>query len=385
MSKKRSFWNWFRTSEEPWTPQPILHNKGIEIIKNTPKRIEPLLENYNRAVIAATAENLQDRQMLYSFYWQAMNLDPWVSALINKRLENVLEKRVHLQVGDEPLDTGEFFKSPTFKKFLTDILLTKFWGFSVFEFERDMWNDQPWFNYSRLPNVNFNPYLKEVLLRPTDTKGTPLSVYDNVLFSGDVDDLGELLQITRLYIEKSNSNAFRLRYAELASENFVIESYKNYDQNTLEELNQAFEQRGVGNRLQKPEDIGIELHNQSSSQQNQLFKDLIDDYKKELSILILGQTMTTQDGSSRSQAEVHQEEQDNKMIADIEYIEDFLNFEFIEFLPLWFDIPTTDAKFILDTTNEKKIRTQIGNVKLLQELGMTFTEEELREKFKDLL
>lgn len=388
--KKKSFWdflNFWKTSPNPYTPQPIFPDKkrSIKIQRTNRMRVLPELESFQSAVLSATDRNIQDRQMLFGLYWQALNLDPYVSALMNKRLENLLGKKTILTVGEEQWDTGDFFNAPKWQQFLKDVLITKFWGFSVFEFNSIPWGDTQLFDYFRLPNVHFNPYLQEVLERPNDHRGTPLNEYPDALFVGDPDDLGQLLQITRLYIEKSNATSHRLRYSELASENFVIETYKTYDPNVLKQSQDAMEERGTGSHLQKPDDRDVELHNQSSSQQNQLFKDLLDDYKKELSIFILGQTMTTEDGSSRSQAEVHQEEQDKKMLSDIQYIENFLNYDMLPYLQIWLDFPMNGAKLHLEEPGDIHKKRDIYLWKELRDLGIQWTDEELREHFNELI
>ena len=55
--------------------------------------------------------------------------------------------------------------------------------------------------------------------------------------------------------------------------------------------------------------------------------------------LVLGQTMTTEDGSSRSQAEVHERTQEDIFDADGKYVLDVLNYEFTKVLNQLFGLP----------------------------------------------
>jgi len=107
--------------------------------------------------------------------------------------------------------------------------------------------------------------------------------------------------------------------------------------------------------------------------------------KDELAVLILGQNMTTSDGSSRSQAEVHQIEQMEKYSSDEQNVLDVLNYEFIDKLPLWgYNVkPTMQFRFL--ETSAKAINQKLKNLTALQQLGLQLTDEEIREKFKDII
>jgi len=76
--------------------------------------------------------------------------------------------------------------------------------------------------------------------------------------------------------------------------------------------------------LDKSEDF--QLHNASGSTSNyQVFMEQINARNRELSKLVVGQTMTTDDGSSRSQAEVHERVSNNITSADLRWIKHVVN------------------------------------------------------------
>lgn len=108
--------------------------------------------------------------------------------------------------------------------------------------------------------------------------------------------------------------------------------------------------------------------------------------KEELTILVLGQTMTTEDGSSRSQAEVHEDEQKSKYSSDEVFVLDTLNFEFVDYLKIWFpEINTDKVRFKFEPTNIDELFDKLKIYERLKNVGIAFSDEELRETFKEIL
>jgi hypothetical protein len=79
------------------------------------------------------------------------------------------------------------------------------------------------------------------------------------------------------------------------------------------------------------EDDAIEIINGVKVGGQGTFKDFIDLADEQISKLILGQTMTTDDGSSRSQAEVHAEVLESYTGADLRWLEHLINNKLLPF------------------------------------------------------
>ncbi|MFW6377552.1 MAG: phage portal protein family protein, partial [bacterium] len=117
-----------------------------------------------------------------------------------------------------------------------------------------------------------------------------------------------------------------------------------------------------------------------------LYNEYLKDKRERLAILCLGQTMTTTDGSSYAQANVHETEQDDKFSADEQLILDVLNYDFIEYMKLWFkDFTISDKRFKFVPSTADEVNKKLQHYIKLKELGVVFGDDELREVFKDIL
>jgi len=377
--------------EEPTSSFAHEKNKSntFQIYEMSKQRITPAIDNYIEALEAASSKLIQMRVTLYDSYLTTLMVDNHVASLLDKRLENISNKTLLLadQNNESIEDVNYFLTAPRFREFLKDILLTKFWGFQLFEFDKFEYNNKNWFDYSKIPHKHVNPYRKEVLEFQTDDVGVGFDNRDDCLFIGDEDDLGLLAKITLLSLYRRLGMYSYSKYLDLASENFTTLKVRGYgDDQNMSQIAQAIESRAGGGLLEIPDGMDLQMDNQSSQSQNQLFENYMKMIKDELTILILGQTMTTEDGSSRSQAEVHQDEQRSKYSSDEVYILDILNYEFIDYLKLWFPhLKTTNLKFNFVPTSDDEITEKLRNYERLRNLGLTFTDEELREKFEKIL
>lgn len=363
-------------------------SKSFEIVEQSKLRISPNINDYVQALESASSKIIQNRVPLYDNYLQTLMVDDIVISLIDKRLENILNKEIKCfrKDGEQIDELNIFLQSPRFADFIKDLLMTKFWGFNVFEFSEIMWDGYKLFEYTPIPHKHINPYTKQVLKTQYDAEGKDFSNNNDVLMVGNPDDLGLFSKITYLSILNRTSTFAWSNYLDLASNNFLTIKGKGYaDDEELERMQLDYMQSDKKGSIYLPEGMEANFENQSSSQQNQLFEGYFEMIRERLAILILGNTMTTTDGSSRSQAEVHEIEQGKKYTADEIYIENILNYEFKDYLNLWMEINTEDIYFKFIPSTDLEISQKLNNFKSLKDLGVIFTDEELRNHFKDLL
>ena len=362
--------------------------KNFKIVEVSKQRITPAIDKYIEALEAASSKLLQMRVTLYDSYLTTLMVDNHVASLLAKRLENITNKTLVLTQNDEVIeDVTYFLKSPKFRDFTKDIIMAKLWGFQLFEFDTVEYKDKLWFDYGVIPHKHINPYRREVLENQTDESGISFDERNDCLFIGDEDDLGLLSKITLLSLYRRLGLFSYSKYLDLASENFTTLKVRGYDNDdNMNSIAKAIENRAGGGLLQIPDGMDLQMDNQSSQSQNQLFENYMKMIKEEITVLLLGQTMTTEDGSSRSQAEVHEGEQQSKYSSDEIYVLDVLNYEFVDYLNLWFpSINTSEVEFKFLPTNEDEITDKLKNYERLRNLGVLFTDDELRETFKDII
>jgi len=88
--------------------------------------------------------------------------------------------------------------------------------------------------------------------------------------------------------------------------------------------------------------------------------------------------MTTEDGSSRSQAEVHERVQDTIFDSDGKYILTLLNYDLAEVMASY-GVSGGRWKFVENSTTKQT--EEIERDLKLKELGVIFTDAELRQKY----
>lgn len=389
MSERKGFFNWWQTQQ----PVPIKEEpkSTLTLIETAPSRQPRDIAEFVQALKAAEAENLQDRVKLYDIYQESLDYDAHLRGLIERRVDNIVNKGLKFVVNEvENEQWTEWAKAPKFRAFLRDVLLVKLWGLGLFEFSKDTDRNggKTWFGYYKIPIKHFNPFKKEVLKRQQDNSGVPIANRigkDFCLVSDDkkyFKDFGLMKTLTPLCIRKRNAQNNLDSYVEHAGNNFMTFEYRNTsvttDPKKRHEIQEALKQAKAGKPFMKPSGFDLQVTNLSSSQQNELFKFALSYYTDEQSKLVLGQTMTTEDGSSYSQAEVHERTQAEVFASDNKFILDFLNYDFYEFHKIW-GIP--DGRWEYEENSNVKDMQEIAKDMQLKSLGYKFTPEQIAEKY----
>jgi hypothetical protein len=362
--------------------------RSYEITESSKRRIAPSVSDFLGAAEGASSKLVQSRVQLYNHYQQTLMYDDTVSTLMEKRLDNIANKNIMLYRNGEPLEEENYFlKSPKFTEFITDVVMTRFWGMGLFVFDVMNYQNSLWFDYERIPIKHINPYTGHVLKSEHDSEGIPYTEDDQALFLGDPNDLGYLLQITLLSLYGRYGMYRYANYLDLASENFTTIKYRG---NADDSMFDSFLKRESDGSLTTtsasvPADVDISRETQSSSQQNTLFENYSKLIEERQTKLILGNSMTTDSGSSYSQALVHQSEQYSKYASDERYLMNTLNYEFKDYLWIWGIENTEGLEFRMVPTNREELGSKLANYQALKDLGMVFTSEELRSTFGEIL
>ena len=119
---------------------------------------------------------------------------------------------------------------------------------------------------------------------------------------------------------------------ELFGMPFRVGKYNNYDEATRTKLIDALENSGSAAYAVIPKESDIEYRDNKTSGNGALYDLLKKACNEEILIGILGQTMTTLSGSSRSQSETHMEVQEGKHKSDRRFVQRVLNGHFLQFL-----------------------------------------------------
>jgi len=310
---------------------PAEIKKGSFTYIQWPARIiDADISNYKSAIIAAKGRYIQERTTIYDIYQNALDFDSHLKAIIERRLLAASGRQLEYYLNDEPSEQAkDVINSPRFQRFIEELLMVKFWGFGLFEVE----TGGQWFDYETIPIKHIDPYEKMVrkLQYSVSKDDKSFENVPDVVFVGNGDDFGLLQQLSLIAMYKRAALGDWSQYTQLAGTNFRVAKFRGSLPNPSERKKIVEIINNVGSgTLQLPDDIDVETSNQTSSSQNQLFENWVGYLDDQMTKLVLGQTMTTEAGSSRSQAEVHERTQGDIFTADSQYILNLLNFSFYE-------------------------------------------------------
>jgi SPP1 gp7 family putative phage head morphogenesis protein len=277
---------------------------------------------------ALKAADKGKRKALYDLY-EDLLIDMTLSDSMEKRIEAITNAElVFKDKNGDPVDEiDRLMETEEFEEFLTEAMKTKFWGYTVVEF--DFANGfKPYF----VPRKHILIDRGEIAMQETDEAGTPYRDSDFFLEIGYAKDYGLIYKAAPYVIYKRGGFGDWAQYVEIFGMPFRIGKYNNYDEATRQELIKALEQAGSAAIAVIPKEGDIEYRDNKSSGSGEIYDNLRKACNEEILIGILGQTMTTLNGSSKSQGEVHLEVQENKHKSDRKFIQRILNHKLLPLL-----------------------------------------------------
>lgn len=292
--------------------------------------------NANQAAILI--ENPK-RNYLYSIYDDAMH-DLHLKGAIRNRKLAVMGKRFVLKDASKNinLELTELLEMMWFKRFMELALDSIFWGHSLIELTDIDTTDKPKFlNVELVPRRHVCPEYGVILPYFTDwpDKGIP---YRELLSDTCIEvckstkDLGELNSPSKETISKKYVLQFWDQFAEIFGMPLRVGKTTSRDPKDHTKIENMLETMGASAWALFPEGTTIEIISSKQGDAFEVYDRRIIRANSEMSKGILGQTMTMDDGSSRSQALVHEDVADEIAKADRDYIRDIVNDRLIPFL-----------------------------------------------------
>ena len=151
----------------------------------------------------------------------------------------------------------------------------------------------------------------------------------------------------------------------------------------VETLHRAVANIGTDAAAVLPKSMEIEFEAIANGTGNNIFENLARWVDEQISKAVLGQTMTSDDGSSMAQAEVHDNVRHDILVADARQVVGPINRDLIRpFVDLNFGPQERYPKLILPVDEQEDITALVSNVTRLAEGGMAFKAKQIREKLK---
>lgn len=263
--------------------------------------------------------------------------DPVLSSAVERRVNKITNAEISFQLdGNAVEEIDDLIDTPEFEEMLTEIALSRaFPGRTVI----DTWF-APEFGVFSFPRkhvkiTNLDRPLSErkrfIALKETDTNGYDYTQDEFILECGKDTDMGYIFKAAQYAIYKRGGFGDWAQYAEIFGMPFLLGKYNAAD---IKQRDMLFEALGlIGGKpvAAIPEGTSLEVHDTGGSSTN-----MFDMFRKacneEILIAILGQTMTTVNGSSKAQGEVHEQTEEGIAQSDRRYVQRILNKHFVPLL-----------------------------------------------------
>ena len=298
--------------------------------------------------------DLGNRTKLYDLFTDLL-IDGYLSDAIDKRIDAVTDADLAFTIDGKRVDEMDtLMDTPEFESLLREIMLSRFWGVSVVECRF-----LEGFEFCSIPRKHIRTKTKEIAIREEDEHGIPYAENDLVIQFGQDEDFGIILRAAPFVIYKRGGFGDWAQFVELFGMPQRIGKYSSMDEQSRRALIQAFEEAGSAPYLVIPKETEATQTTLSGSANGALYDDFRNACNEEILITILGQTMTTQDGSSLAQGQVHLAVQEKKHRADRRFVERMLNKYFVPLLEKR-GYPVRNGKFkFLDKAQEISVSETI--------------------------
>lgn len=279
-------------------------------------------------------------------------LDAHLCAIIEARKAKTLSKDFKFvdDQKEEIQEVTEIFQTEWFREFLNITLDTPYFGFSLVQFEDRIGKEFK--GVSVVPREYIDPSNK--IIRDTPMANTGTSYVSGrfapwVLEVGKAGVIGLLSKAAPLTIYKKNAFGSWADFTELFGNPMRIGKTDIRNDDLRQNLSAMLAQMSstAWGVLDKEDEI--EFVETSSTDAFQTFDRQVERMNSEMSKLILGSTMTVDDGSSRSQSEVHEKTTAAFEKSDAMFVEYVVNKCLIPFLNKYHGF-NIDAKFMFDDT-----------------------------------
>jgi len=324
--------------KEKETKAPKLESPAASAIIQTlvlrPSKIETTdIDVWKKSVNGFKAGN---RTKYYDLCENIM-ADPYLADAIEKRVNAITNAEITFQMdGKNVEEIDDLIDTPEFEELIKEIVLSKAYGksvietaflpeFSVFSYPR---------KHIKITNVDkpLSERRKYIVAKESDLTGYDYTLDDFIIEAGKDDDLGFIFKAAPYVIYKRGNFGDWAQFAELFGMPFVTGKYSSYDTKTRDQLFEALSTLG-GNRVAAvPMESEIEVHENKSTGSSDLYANFRKACNEEILIAVLGNVMTTVDGSSKSQAEVHENGQKEISKSDRRFVQRILNRKLVPLL-----------------------------------------------------
>lgn len=297
------------------------------------KRLRQDVGKWRAALDRAENVYYPDRTQLLNIYADLV-LDLHLTSVMETRKINVLSRPFKLvdKAGKENVELTKLLKKPWFRKFAGHALDKIYYGYSLLEFPVPVKGE-----FQNVELIDRQYVFSEAgIVRTMPGMITGVSYLEDpayapwVIAVGEPTDLGLLNKCAPMALFKKNVMAAWADFTEVFGMPFRSVS-TDAEGDELARIEEILAGMGQASWGVFPEDTKVEFI-QAATANEQLYNVFIDRCNSEISKAVLGQTMTTDNGSSQSQANVHERVAQAYTRDDSTFLEELINFTLLPFM-----------------------------------------------------
>ena len=357
--------------------------RRLDILLQSPELFHFDIGSYMSSLQSATAIDMYNRARLYDMYSSAFMTDPHLIGIHRKRLVGACRTPIEFirnEKADEQIN--DLLKQPWFRKFRKEVVESEFWGFSLLQFYLDSDGS---IDFDSIPRKHYDPVQKVVLRYQSDTNGAPLEAFSNTLVVGnDPRGLGIMSAVMPYVLYKRGNMGDWAQFCQIFGMPIREYTYDAGDEEARRRLVEDARKQGANAVYIHPEGSALTLHESGNKTgSSDLYGNFSDKCDSQMSIAVLGNTLTTDAKATGTQAlgTVHQDEENEIKDDDQSLILSVLNSSQMRkiFAALGYNLEGGEFRFIETKQIDKTVQLQV--VTQMMDRGLPIADDYLYDTF----
>lgn len=327
-SLSAGLWGWPKINIKGKPQQKIVVNQ-VEV--RPIQRKSQNIQTWRNAILYAEGTT-QQRRELYELYTDMLS-DGHLLDAIDKRIKAVTNRPLTFMTkGKEDEDVKKLTQKTFFRQFVKETVNSIFWGHSLLELYWPAKGTDTKGETLLIPRSHVKPRWGIVTKHSWDITGIAYRDIANIIEVGESEDLGLLMPASQYVIYKRGNFGDWAEYAEIFGMPFRWATYQNPESREI--LTQALAEAGSAGYVVAPMDAQIQFLNTNTQNGSEVFANLRAACNEEMSITVLGNTMTTTEAKSGgyAQSQTHLSVQGEKHKDDRSLVLAVLNEKLVPYL-----------------------------------------------------
>ena len=355
-------------------------NRQPDVFLQMPELFMFNMKDYMDSVRSARSIDFSYRVKLFDMY-ESAQLDLHLSGVLDKRLRGVTRIPIEFQRNGKPdEEISRQLRSPWFKQLRKDLVMSKFYGFTIVQFYTD---EDGNIRYDLIDRKYYDPVFRKLLKYQGDQDGIDIDEFENILFVGSERGLGIFAELLPAVLYKRGDMSDWAKFCNIFGMPIREYTYDAGDEDARRKILKDARVQGSNAVYIHPNESEmklIEAGNKTGS--SELYQNFAEYWDSKISIRVLGNTLTTDTKDTGTQAlgTVHKEEEDDMNADDRDFLLDILNYDMKPiFESLGFNVD--GGEFVYAHKDKTDPQTMLNIVQGVKNMGVPLDDDWIYETF----